>query len=173
MCQSLNCLCCPQTGTSLSALYWGAQNRGQHSQGGLTSAEHGAVWGRLASPSAGTALPNAAHGYQWPPLPQGAQQDNPQALFCRACTCYSFSSSGLCISLRRQSRCPSAHVSSLLPSLRAAAQPRGLSATPLHFVSSANPLWVRLVPSSRSLMEMLKSTGPNTDPKDTPPGTDL
>lgn len=111
------------------------------------------------------ALPNAAHSYQWPPLPQGAQQDNPQAHFCRACTCYSFSSAGLCISLRWQSRCPSAHVSSLLPSLRAAAQPPGPSPTPLHFVSSANPLWVRLVPSSRSLMEMLRVLVPILTPR--------
>jgi len=45
-----------------------------------------------------------------------------------------------------------------------AAQPSGVSATPLSFVSSGNLSKVQSIPSSRSLMKMLSETGPSTDP---------
>ena len=45
-----------------------------------------------------------------------------------------------------------------------AAQPSGVSATPPSFVSQANLVRVHSIPSSRSLMKMLKKTGHGTEP---------
>jgi len=57
-----------------------------------------------------------------------------------------------------------AHFSSLSRSLRMASHPSGVLTTPLSLVSSSNLLWVHSTPLSMSLMKILKSTGPSTDP---------
>ena len=58
----------------------------------------------------------------------------------------------------------SAQLSSLSRSRSKAAQPSGVSTTPLSLVSSANLLRVHSNASSRSLMKKLNKTGPSTDP---------
>ncbi|XP_064369541.1 antigen WC1.1-like [Dromaius novaehollandiae] len=64
-----------------------------------------------------------------------------------------------------------------LPSsyLRRAAQPSGVSATPLRITlgSSAHLLQVHSVPSSTSLRKKMNSTAPSMDPWQTPPATGL
>ena len=56
------------------------------------------------------------------------------------------------------------HLSSLLRSLWMASLPSNVQTTPLSLESSANLLRVHSSPSPMSLMKMVKSTGPRTDP---------
>ncbi|KAK4814241.1 LOW QUALITY PROTEIN: hypothetical protein QYF61_012737 [Mycteria americana] len=66
-----------------------------------------------------------------------------------------------------------AHFSSLSRSLWMTSHPSGVSTAPHSLVSSANLLRVHSISLSMSLMKILNSTGPSTDPCGTPPITDL
>lgn len=63
----------------------------------------------------------------------------------------------------------SALFSFLSRSLWKAVHPSGVLATPSSFVLSMNLLKVHFVPSYKSLMRLLDSTGPSVDSWDTPP----
>lgn len=156
---------------ALSLLYQRTQNRTQHSRCGLTH-QH---WVKDKSPFsqvAGNILPNAQNfvSFLRPKFTLLVHvHQNQQVLSCKAAFQLVINqsvpdilppSAGLChFPLLNLIKFPISYISrKLLRSPWMAAQPSGLSITPLNFISSANLLGVHSVPSFRSLRKRLNCT---------------
>lgn len=171
---------------ALPLLYQRTQNRTQHSRCGLTH-QHWVKDKNPLSQAAGNTLPNAQNfvSFLCPRFVLLVHvHQNHQVLSCKAAFQLVITQSvpdilppgaGLChFPLLNLIKFPISYFSrKLVRSPWMAAQPSGLSITPLNFISSANLLGVHSVPWFKSVVKRLNSICPRISPWSTTPVSDL